>query len=94
MKAELILWVTIQVYNITYLSDSRRDRHSSSAWSAVRGAVSVHLSPTRAHVLARIIFSTLRSFRRRFANISVLASLGKYRALYGSKRSLTTLSRA
>jgi hypothetical protein len=43
-------------------------------------------------VLERMISSTLRSFRIKFASASVRASRGKYRAEYGSSRSLTTRS--
>lgn len=53
---------------------------------------SPHLSDTKPHVLARIIFSTLLSLRMRFAKASVRASLGKNRPLYGSSLSSTTRS--
>lgn len=57
-------------------------------------AGSPHLSATIPQVLARIISSTVRWFRTRLANDSVLASRGKKRAEYGSSRSLTTRSRS
>ncbi len=53
---------------------------------------SPHLSTTNPQLLARMIFSIPLSCRIIAANRSVLASLGKNRAEYGSNLSSTTLS--
>lgn len=68
-------------------------RQSSRAFSNPCGSIS-HLSPIRPHVLLLTMLSTIRSFRISVANASVLASRGKYRALYGSSLSFTMRSLA
>jgi hypothetical protein len=67
--------------------------HLSKASSAVSIPIS-HLSAITPQLLRRIIFSTALSFRINIARLSVLASRGKYLALYGSSRSSTTRSLA
>lgn len=68
--------------------------HSSTAFSASCTPSLLHLSPIIFHVLERIMPSTILSFLIKLASASVLVSLGKYLALYGSNRSSINLSRA
>jgi len=67
--------------------------HLSNACSADSWLIPQR-SPSKFHVLIRIICSTARSLRMSMAKLSVLASRAKYRPEYGSRRSLTSLSRA
>lgn len=68
-------------------------RQSSKAFSKSCPSFS-HRSPISPHVRFLTIVSTIRSFRMSIASASVLASRGKYCALYGSSLSFTILSLA
>src|SRR5215472_13504736 len=96
LKAKCCLRILYNAQNhlLLSLSSSLSLLHSSSALSQPCSLSSGHLSPTIPHVLLLTISSTIRSLLTKLASASVLASFGKYLALYGSSLSSTTLSRA